>query len=325
MLNRRKFLTASAAGLMGTAIGMAPLRKAYAKIDETDTSKVIPVDGYIDPEHWTGGDEPVGIAWVFGVDISGSVNSSTNEYQAELDALADAVSRDDFRESIFQHAGPGSAAIFVVDFDTQSMLTIKGMDFRENDPAKFLILADMIRSIPRRNSGGTSHDAALQNAAVCFDMMPGGAECKRKHVNIMTDGTGNSVANKAATKLLAERHGAAVSSLTTRVGSGTIYDWCAENLTTPANTYTGPDGKIVPRGSTVEVATEMETRGSNVGRYQDQVFLAIRKQILLQTAGLQHEYMPQQPRTRFANALPQRQPDLSRRGLILPSSRKFTI
>jgi hypothetical protein len=299
MFNRRKFLAASAAGLLSATTGLRSAFAAghYSGYDEVPAPqpKVIPVANYIHPELATDSTDPVGIAWVMAVDISGSINSSTNEYQAQLNALADAIERDDFRESIFQQAGPGSAALFVVDYDTQSQLQIPGIDFRENSPEKFRAVANIIRNIPRRNSGGTAHDAALQNATICFDYMPW--ECDRKHVNIMTDGTGNSYANRNEQRTLAERHEAIVSSLTTRVSTSDIYAWCEENLTTPAATYRRANGSFLSRGSTVEVATELETQGSNVGRYQDEVYLAIRKQILLQTASLNIE-----PRTRYAQA-----------------------
>lgn len=303
MLDRRKFLLGSSASLLTSAAGFnahAQSAPPGSRGITSPSSKVIPVDSYIDPELWTGGDEPVGIAWVFGVDISGSINSSTNEYQTQIQALAEAIARDDFRESIFQQAGPGSAAIFVADYDTRSRLQIRGVDFRENDPAKFRMVADMIRNIPRRSSGGTAHDALLENAVVCFDMMPGAAGCRRKHVNVMTDGTGTANLNRNMQRTLAMRHEAIVSSFVTRVPSPDMYAWCEANLTTPANTYRRENGEFLSRGSTVEVATELQTRGTEIGRYEDEVFLAIRRQILLQTASLDME-----PRTRFAMATPQ--------------------
>lgn len=299
-LSRRQFMVAAGAGVSSLIMP----RASQADNEVKTPSNILPVDHYIHPELATDSNDPVGICWVLCLDNSSSVDK--REYQAQLDASAETIRNSDFRETIFYKGspgsgedGPGSAALFIVDFGSDSKLLLPGIDFRENDPAKFERVADIIQfEIGRRmEASSTFHHVGLYNASVCFDEMKKRWQCDNNHVLLKTDGTGNIEENKRAGKILAERHGANVSSLVTRTGNNSSnYDWCKEHLSTPADTYRGPNGLFVPAGITTEVATEAETAGQNVTRYHDNVFGVFRRQLALHFANNRHH----KPRTQFA-------------------------
>jgi hypothetical protein len=197
-------LQAGAAGLL-TALGKNVFAQDLSSTtDSYPVSNVIPTGTYMHPELYSGSTADIGLAIVCAIDISGSVNSDTGEYQAQLQSLANAIASDDFRESIFYPGGPNSIALCVVDFDMKSKLQIPWVDFRDNDRFKFLKFAQQVLSIERRAKGGTDQSAAMENAAYCFENLPFKAE--NKAVNIMTDGTGSSYKvrqwNKIARSLL---------------------------------------------------------------------------------------------------------------------------
>lgn len=301
MLSRRKFLLqAGAAGLL-TALG----NNVFAQSTSNDAnpygprSKVIPPNTYTHPELYSGSTANVGLAVVCAIDISGSVSSQTGEYQAQLQSLANAIASDDFRESIFYPGGPESIALCVVDFDTNSKLQIPWVDFRENDRFKFLKFAEEVLSIKRRSNGGTDQSAALENAAYCYENMPFKAE--NKAVNVMTDGTGQNIMTRQWNKVLAKEYEATVYALTTNTGSPALNRWADNYLITPSNTYIKRDGRPLSGGFVHEVATEQQTQsnkaGAGMAAYNDEVLLAFRRQIILQTASLDiidprqcHEY-----------------------------------
>ena len=278
-INRRGLLTGALASIAYNAIA----GNAHAQTAAEPT--VLDVPYYIDPELSTGSHDPVGILYIAGFDSSGSVTTPNNEFQNQLNTLADTIERPDFRESIFMPGGPGSAALFVADYSNDSLLRIAGIDFREDDPRKFEIVANRIRTLERRANDGTKHHTFLENAARCLDHCPW--QCDNINVNIMTDGTGTKNENIKYMKMLAERYGAVVSSLTTRVSAPDIYEWCKANLTTPAYKFTGPDGKLLKGGITEEIATEIDTQSDNVVAYANAVYKVFRKQMILQSASLE--------------------------------------
>lgn len=273
-------------------------------------SAVVDVPGYFDVMS-TNSNEPLGMIFVLAIDISGSINSGNNEYATQIEAFADAMRRDDFREAIFAPGGPGSIGVFVVDYATNSKLQIGGVDFRQNDRNRFREFADRIEAIERRGSGGTYHHSALENAEIIFHLARerGWANSDTDMlVNIMTDGTGNADHNRYYTERLAEEFGATVTSMVIRA-SDRIYPWCRDFLTTPGNTYRGPDGEPVPSGQTREVATEQDTRGEGASRYRDRTYLMMRRQVTSRTAWLD---LDMDTGTDFADAGP-----LTPRGLFI--------
>lgn len=303
MLSRRKFLLqAGAAGLL-TALGNNVFAQSSNNPYDFNNprSKVIPPKTYTHPELYSGSTADVGLAIVCAIDISGSVSSESGEYQAQLQSLANAISSDDFRESIFYPGGPGSVALCVVDYDTNSELKIPWVDFRNDDRFKFLKFAEEVLSIQRRSNGGTDQSAAMENAAYCYENMP--FKAKNKAVNIMTDGTGNNnIMTQHWNEVLAKEYEATVYALTTNTGYGGLNRWAKNYLITPANTYIKKNGRPLSGGFVHEVATERQTQMNNnksggMAAYNDEVLLAFRRQIILQTASLDimdprqcHEY-----------------------------------
>lgn len=238
---------------------------------------------YIHPDLATGSTEPVGITFFFAIDSSGSIQNAKNEYQAQLDVIADAISRHEFWEAIFYPGAPGSAAIVVADYSSYAKLRVAGVDFRELDMDKAYALAETIRALPRVHSSSTSHYTALKEAGKYFE---NSWDSQRNNVIVFTDGTGRSDLNFKAMSALASDYGATVSSFTTRVAKSDIFTWCQSNLTTPHG-LSRADGTDVPAGITVEVATELQTQGNNVAPIADRAFGALLKMIVHQSASLE--------------------------------------
>lgn len=269
--------------------------------DVTKEIEIIPISGALHPDLATDSTEPVGIIFGFGLDISMSIEAE--EYQAQLDALANTIERPDFRESIFAIGGPGSAAIFVGDFSYSSTIVLPAIDFRENDPEKFQQVADLIRALPRGKKGGTNTYSFLKNAARMFETLPW--ESNNTHTIVVTDGAGTQEEKiHDYVELLARKYQSSVSAFVTRTkDSSDNYDWALEHLTTPADTYRLPNGDFLQGGITKEIATEVETQGSNIARYQDMFFLATRQLITMQSASLNldiPDIMQHTPKTRYA-------------------------
>ena len=293
MLSRRNFLLkAGAAGLL-TAMGNNAFAQGRGLRDTPgplpQSSNVIPATSYVHPTLYTGSTADVGLAIVCAIDISGSVSSDTGEFQSQVQSLANAIASDDFRESIFYPGGPESVALCVIDFESNSKLQIPWVDFRENDRHKFLQFAEEVMNIRRRSNGGTDQSSAMENAAYCYSNMPFGAD--NKALNIMTDGTGNATTAQQWNRILAQEHEATVYALTTNTGSTWLNEWCEDNLITPSNRYTKRNGRPLSGGFVHEVATERQTQitraeGGNMAAYNDQVLLAFRRQVILQTASL---------------------------------------
>ncbi len=290
-MDRRSFML----GIGAVGLFAAATKDGYAQVGDgsTDTnrvsSNVIPPATFVHPQLYSGSTEDVGLAIVCAIDISGSVSSDTGEFQSQIQSLANAIASDDFRESIFYPGGPESVALCVIDFESNSKLQIPWVDFRENNRLKFLQFAEEVRNIRRRSDGGTDHSAAMENAAYCYTYMPFGAD--NKALNIMTDGTGYATTAQQWNRILAQEHEATVYALTTNTGNDGLNKWAKENLITPPNTYIKENGRPLSGGFVHEVATEHQTQisraeGGNMAAYNDQVLLAFRRQVILQTASL---------------------------------------
>lgn len=271
----------SAQGAMGDA---------YNYTSSYNTTRVIPHAGEYKHQYLaTESTAPVGMAIVFAIDISGSISSPSGEYHSQIEALAEAIASDDFRQSIFMPGGPGSIAISVVDYDDKSKLLIPWVDLRQDDPTKFIQLGIEIQSLERRSNGGTEHSAALENAAINFEQLPW--ESDRNAVNIMTDGTSSTYNITKWREALAEEYNATIYALVTEGNySASLNPWAEDYLITPSNTYTGSNGRPLPGGFVHTVATERGTQtlgnSPGTGPFKNEVRKALRRQIILQTASL---------------------------------------
>lgn len=309
MLNRRQMLFGSGAAVLGTA-GVFNAGALLAQEIQPPPQPASPFPLVLDPNTnyrhpnlASSSTEPVGIAIVCAIDISGSINSISGEYRSQIEALGEAIASDDFRQSIFMPGGPGSAAICVIDYDGKSKLQIPWVDLREDNREKFVALGTEIASLERRASGGTTHEAALQNAALCFNNLSPW-EAENKSVNIMTDGTSSSAGLATWRRILANDYNATIYALVTEGNnSSTLNPWAERNLITPPNTYFKPNGRPLPAGFVHTVATERQTQSlptttpnPGTAAFQGQVRLALRRQVILQTAGLDVETY-----TRFAS------------------------
>lgn len=291
MLNRRQMLFGTGAGLLG-ATGLFNIGAALAQGDHhpgtvsAPSTKILPPPrGYKHPDLASDSTAPVGAAMVCAIDISGSINDYTGEYASQVQALGEAIASDDFRQAIFMPGGPGSIALCVIDYDGKSQLQIPWVDFREDRRDKFILFGSETASLERRASGGTEHDAALENSAHCFENMPW--ESRQNSVNIMTDGTSSTSAIAPWRRLLAQRYDATIYALVTESNySQTLNPWAQNNLITPSNTYTRSDGRPLSGGFVHTVATESQTQRGGTPAYKGAVRLALRRQVILQTAGL---------------------------------------
>lgn len=293
MLNRRQMLLGTGAGLL-SATGLFNAGSALAQGDQhpgtspRPSSKILsPPHGYIHPNA-SGSTAPVGAAMVCAIDISGSISDHTGEYTSQVQALGEAIASDDFRQAIFMPGGPGSIALCVIDYDGKSQLQIPWLDFREDRRENFVMFGSETASLERRASGGTEHDAALENAAFCFMNLPW--ESHQNSVNVMTDGTSSPTSIAPWRRLLAQDHDATIYALVTESNySQTLNPWAQNNLITPSNTYTRSDGRPLSGGFVHTVATERMTERGGTPAYKGAVRLALRRQVILQTAGLDVE------------------------------------
>ncbi|MAE51845.1 MAG: hypothetical protein CMH27_08540 [Micavibrio sp.] len=299
MLNRRQFLLGAGAGLLTLASSRAFGQPNYYEEPPT----VVPTTTYFHPTLATNSNEDIGMAIVCAIDISGSIEDRTGEYRAQLESLANAIASDDFRESIFYPGGPQSIALCVVDFDHRSELVIPWVDFRDDDRTKFLRFSQEILNIQRRGTGGTEHASAMENAGYCFQNLATRWKSEHNSLNILTDGTSSTVKVREWNKILAEHHEATVYALTTKTDYGNLNYWAERALITPPNTYIKKNGRPLSGGFVHEVATERQTQINNtrgnaggMAAYQDEVLLAMRRQVIMQTASLdiQDPYQCQQ-------------------------------
>lgn len=305
MRNRRNYLLGAVAAAF-TAVSAFNVAAqggpggAYDYTSAYNSSRVIPHIGeYKHQELATDSTAPVGMAIVLAIDISGSISSDSGEYHSQIEALAETIASDDFRQSIFMPGGPGSIAISVVDYDDRSKLLIPWVDFRRDDPTKFIQLGIEIQSLERRSNGGTEHSAALENAAINFEQLPW--ESQRNAVNIMTDGTSSTYNITKWRTALAEEYNATIYALVTEGNnSATLNPWAENYLITPPNTFIGDNGRPLPGGFVHTVATERGTQTMNnspgTGPFKNEVRKAIRRQIIIQTASLDLDNI-----TRFAS------------------------
>lgn len=294
-MNRREFtLSTLFAGIGGVA--SLTSNYAYGGVGGPTgayINPIIDVRDYFDKDMASKAYEPVGMTLVLGVDISSSIAPHGNEFHAQLNAIAESFENHDLRETIFGEGGPGSLAVFLLDFDHQSQLQIGGVDFRENHPAKFMEYAERVRSVKRRNdAGSTSHPAFLYNANICLHRAQERWPCRKNYVDIMTDGVSfDKEEVKDWIRKLATRYGAVVSSMATRIPDyyRNVPLWCEQNLRTPAKTYRGPDGQFVPEGSSAEIATHGKVDGENVIRYRYNVHRALRNHIRQEASNRQFQ------------------------------------
>ncbi len=264
---------------------------AFAATSEKAKVIDVPPEEYLHPTLYSKSKEPVGVGWIFALDISSSVENP--EFRAQMDAIIETVSRDDFREQIFSGGGPGSACIMIVDFGSDSKVVMGAVDLREDDSKKIDDLVAALKTISRRSSqGSTYHTGAMKNAGIFMEALP--FEVERMNLLIYTDGTGpsdnSSLEEYRGYKQSLAEQGVVISTLVTRTnfsGKTDVYDFALANMTTPPNTYkkNGSAG-FLSAGVTTEVAHEVAIKGSNIARYANRVADIVYGQIRTDTSAL---------------------------------------
>jgi len=299
MMNRREFLGgASSAAIVALIAGFndkamaqdVPKISDYAiqNHEMKNAGATIP-QGFIHPRLASSNPQDVGVRIVVSFDSSGSIDYS--EHRMQLEVLADAIESDDIYDAIFSPGGTESIAICVTDFGSGSELRIPWLDIRKGDGYKLKLLGNEIRALLRRESGMTSHTMALQKAQECLENCPWRG--KRSLVDILTDGTHNSggTMNDLHNLVdnLAINHNATVNAFIT-VATPDLEAWSWKNLVTQ-DKY---NSETIDPGFVKVIATQVSTKTPGaIVEYKDSMKLAFRRQLILETARLQHNYAPQ--------------------------------
>jgi hypothetical protein len=242
---------------------------------------------YIHPKLASKSTEEVGVRLVLLFDTSGSIDDI--EYQVQLDAMADAIESEDFKNAVFYRGGPQTIAICVANFDDRVFLNIPWVDIREDEDYKFKALAKEIRSLDRKSSGLTHQARAFNAAATYLTNSPW--EGKRSVVDIITDGRHNGGGNlQAARENLAKNHDATINALITLDTYETRFEeWAQKNLVTQPIHFK-EDGSALDPGFVRVVATQQSTRDVGaIKKYKDAMNLAFRRKIFLEVAGIDLE------------------------------------
>lgn len=299
-MTRRKFLkffgvAAGGAVLMPKdalgQMGGPPGQYQPAHVSITDPAQ------FIHPTLASSSREEVGVRLVSMFDVSGSIDKA--EYEVQIDAMADTIASDDFRDAIFFQGGPQSIAICFADFGTYSDLRIPWVDIRKGDEAKIKLLAEEVRNLKtkRRESGSTHQVTALNYSDLCLTNCPW--QAKRSVVDLLTDGQNNGgggeVELRLARDLLAE-NGATVNALVTvsdNANGDGLEAWARTNLATPPGSKRA-DGTPLDAGFVKVVAYEStEESRSAIVEYNQAMELAFRRKLILEVAGVELEELRQ--------------------------------
>ncbi len=145
--------------------------------------------------------EPVGIHLVLAMDTSGSM--SNEEFAIELQATATALNSEVVRNAIKYKSGDKSVAVAVLDFDGNAQVRVPWVDIRAEEindrpylpgqrksstaPDKLDMLAHEIRNLPRRGTGGTFLNEAMDLGKKLFLACPWGVT-ERRVLDVFGDG-----------------------------------------------------------------------------------------------------------------------------------------
>ena len=225
--------------------------------------------------------ETVGARLVFLFDSSGSIDNT--EYQVQLDAMADALGSQDFRDAIFFDSGPGSVAICFADYGSSAAVRIDWVEIRKGDDKKLKELADRVANLERRESGSTSHAAGFNLAAERFKNCPWPSD--RNIVNITTDGKTNQdrdILPQSRDNLI-RNYKATINALVTIVyGEEDLDVWSGEHLTTPTGFYKN-DKDILEPGFYKIVADQVSERNNGgISKHKDAMRWAFQRSLVIE-------------------------------------------
>jgi len=128
--------------------------------------------------------EPVDVALVLAVDVSGSVSDSN--WMLQRDGIADAIASPEFGRAIVSGA-IGRVAILVMQWGSDAKVTVDWRILKGRRDA--VVLATDIRTMPRAESGATCMATALLKSSAALAAFPGDA--MRLVIDISGDGTHN--------------------------------------------------------------------------------------------------------------------------------------
>lgn len=302
-MNRRTFLKAALGG--AAQLGVTGL---YAQEAATPAARAnqfeIPIhegqnpSAFIHPSLASSSREKVGLRLINIFD--NSISMDAVEFKIQLEAMADAVGSQDFRDAVFFPGGPQSIAICFADLGNNSfrqrhiMLRVPWMDIRRGENYKFDLLASSILSI-NRTTGPTYLARSLEMASILLNHCPWQGE--RNVVDLITDGTerewlfqGDFVnQGKVAEQVdnLARRHEATVNALITPGDryAPRIEDFAPEYYVTKPG-YTRSDGSPLAAGfvKVVSYALDGGLGAQSLVQYDAAMRMAFRRKLILETA-----------------------------------------
>lgn len=302
-MNRRTFLKAALGG--AAQLGVTGLYAQQNTAAGARTNQFeIPVhteqspSSLIHPSLASPSREKVGLRLVNIFDNSISMDSV--EFRIQLEAMADAVASQDFRDAVFFPGGPQSIAICFADLGNNSfrqrhiMLRVPWMDIRRGENYKFDLLASSILAI-RRTTGPTYLARSLEMASVLLEHCPWPGD--RNVVDLITDGTerewlfqGDFInQGKVAEQVdhLARRHEATVNALITPGDryAPRIEDFAPEYYVTKPG-YTRSDGSPLQAGfvKVVSYALDGGAGEQSLVQYEGALQMAFRRKLILETA-----------------------------------------
>jgi len=289
-MNRRMFLKSAAAGVATIFAAKAGISPALAEdFKYYDDVPPLKPEYFIHDTLASNSTDDVGLRLVCTFDTSGSIDAVEFEYQ--LQAMANAIASEDFRNAVFYTGGPQSIAICVAEFSDLASLRVPWIDIRKGDEDKFAFLADEITMIDRQRAGGTDHASALKQSMACLKNCPW--EGKRNVIDIITDGRNYSwdSLEDARTKASTEYEATINALITLDKGESDLDKWAQEELVTKPGFFK-KDGTILDPGFVKVVATQQSSQSEGaLVEYHEAMELAFRRKLILEVAGIELEQL----------------------------------